>query len=438
MTDKHDLSSRELEILEHIATGASNKEIAEQLSISANTVKVHLKNIYSKIGVTSRTEAALYAIRNNLFSEDDIIIPEARSTFTEGRSLDSGSAEEQARRPQFWNLTLAMVGIVLLGIVGMFIILQLDSSPSEPEESLGLGPASERLHVGEQMLTPRSSFAIVNHENKLFTIGGKGEGGITGKVERFDPRVNEWIELPPKPTPVVDVQAAVVGGMIYVPGGFVEDEGPINALEVFNPQTGAWEIRASMPVPLSAYALAEFEGKIYVFGGWDGEKYSDIALVYDPQLDAWNELSPMPTPRGYAGGAEAGGTLFVIGGYNGTDAVSVNEAYSPQLENGVDNPWRNLEPLPDPRYGFGIANVADILHVVGGVGQNNRLNSYKYVPNLNEWQGFDFPTTESWSNFNVVQFETDLYLVGGLYEGEPTGRNLRFQVMFSVLLPVVQ
>jgi hypothetical protein len=128
----------------------------------------------------------------------------------------------------------------------------------------------------------------------------------------------------------------------------------------------------------------------------------------------------------------------VIGGYNGTDAVSANEAYTPQLENGVDNPWRNLEPLPDPRYGFGIANVADILHVVGGVGQNNRLNSYKYVPNLNEWQGFDFPTTESWSNFNVVQFETDLYLVGGLYEGEPTGRNLRFQVMFSVLLPVVQ
>jgi DNA-binding CsgD family transcriptional regulator len=256
MTDNHGLSNRELEILEHIATGASNKEIAEQLSISSNTVKVHLKNIYSKIGVASRTEAALYAIRNNLFSEDDIILPEARNTFAEGRSLDSGGAQAQTGRPQFWNLTLVIVGIVLLGIVGMFIILQLDSSPDEPKENLGLGPASERLHVGEKMLTPRSSFAIVNHENRIFTIGGKGEGGISGKVERFDPRTNEWIELPPKPTPVVDVQAAVIGGMIYVPGGFIEDEGPINVLEVFNPQTGSWEVRAPMPIPLSAYALA--------------------------------------------------------------------------------------------------------------------------------------------------------------------------------------
>ena len=56
------LSEREIEILQLVSQGKSNKEIAAELFISVNTVKVHLANIFAKIGVSSRTEATLYAI----------------------------------------------------------------------------------------------------------------------------------------------------------------------------------------------------------------------------------------------------------------------------------------------------------------------------------------------------------------------------------------
>lgn len=63
-----DLTRREMEVLKMIASGAFNKEIALTLNISERTVKNHVSNIFKKIGVSDRTQAAVFAIKNNIIS----------------------------------------------------------------------------------------------------------------------------------------------------------------------------------------------------------------------------------------------------------------------------------------------------------------------------------------------------------------------------------
>ena len=62
----HGLTSRELEVLRLIATGKSNREIASALVISEHTVARHVQNIFTKLGVTSRTAAGAFAFEHDL------------------------------------------------------------------------------------------------------------------------------------------------------------------------------------------------------------------------------------------------------------------------------------------------------------------------------------------------------------------------------------
>jgi two-component system, NarL family, nitrate/nitrite response regulator NarL len=63
---KFDLTERELEIVEAVVEGYSNKDIASQFSISEHTVKHHLSSIFDKLGVDSRLELALFALNHEL------------------------------------------------------------------------------------------------------------------------------------------------------------------------------------------------------------------------------------------------------------------------------------------------------------------------------------------------------------------------------------
>jgi DNA-binding NarL/FixJ family response regulator len=63
---EEDLTPRELEVLQLIRDGCKNKQVADQLSISENTVNFHIKNIVDKLGANDRTHAVIIAIRRGL------------------------------------------------------------------------------------------------------------------------------------------------------------------------------------------------------------------------------------------------------------------------------------------------------------------------------------------------------------------------------------
>ena len=108
-----ELSERELEILNLLATGLSNKEIAAQLYLSPNTVKVHLRNIFAKLGVQSRTEATLIAIQRGYVTVPGTAITNEE---TAGASESSGAGDQaQAGRAKHAGVNAASHHFRLLG-----------------------------------------------------------------------------------------------------------------------------------------------------------------------------------------------------------------------------------------------------------------------------------------------------------------------------------
>jgi DNA-binding CsgD family transcriptional regulator len=60
------LTAREVEILRRVTSGLTNRQLAEELGVSTRTIDAHLRSVYAKLGVKSRSAATRYAIENDL------------------------------------------------------------------------------------------------------------------------------------------------------------------------------------------------------------------------------------------------------------------------------------------------------------------------------------------------------------------------------------
>ncbi len=436
------LSERENEILQLVATGASNKEIAQRLFISSNTVKVHLRNIFTKIGVTSRTEAAMYAVNTGLVSAHQAgtdFTPEVKPV--EMQEILSPAPEDRAgliarlRRlttNHRWFVIMVFSLILLLLIILIFQFVAVDAPVVSESQT------KAKWVTLPDMPTARSSLAVVAFKNEIFALGGENERGILDVVEVFTPETGKWSRESPMPWGAADIQAGVIGNKIYIPGGRLVSEDISSTLSVFDLTNNVWTRGANLPAPVSRYTLAVLEDRLYLFGGWDGQQFLDTVLIYDPLFDEWREGSNMSEPRADAAAAVIDDEIHLLGGFNQDGALDLYQVYTLSQNSSEANPWRQEGPLPEPRSGMGAAAVIDVIYLVGGQGKGeSTLPTWGHLTKTKEWLKIPAPADENITELRLVLLDTEIYALGGQIGQQATDVLRSFQVLYITVLPFV-
>lgn len=429
------LSEREMELLQLVATGATNQQIAKKLHISVNTVKVHLRNIFEKLGVESRTEATLVAIREGWVTLDrNAVIPEPAAV------QPPPLARISLRQRVFLVLSAVIIfGLAFLPPLGSRLVQSQARSPftEHPTASPLLIPdeRATRWIAMPAMLTPRARLAGVYHEGKLYAIGGDTDTGVSAATEVYDLATNRWSALPDKPTPVSNVSAVVVAGRIWVPGGFLADGRITAVVEAFDVESGTWVPEPSLPEPICAYALAALDEDIYLFGGANNQGYLDVAYRFDSEAGEWQPLPRLPAPRAFAAAAPLNGRIYVVGGYDGKNESPACHVYDPAEERAGRPPWSTCASLSMGRGGLGLAVVGSTLYAVGGGWQNFLAYNEQYNPEEGRWSSFSTPVAGEWRNVAVASDSQRVYVFGG-WSGRYLNTLQAYRAIVTVFLPI--
>lgn len=425
--ENNPLSEREREILQLVSQGKSNKQIALDLIISVNTVKVHVSNIYQKIGVASRTEATLYAIENRIIPNPDSGSMDRLATTIEGEPVIT---TERKRLTGLQRLLLLFFFLLVLGSLGYILI---DRASQSEENNVIRELNNNRWSRLEDLPTSTSYAASTTYDAHIYLIGGSANGGVSATVSRYNFQTEQWEDLPGKPTPVSNVNAVVLGEKIYVPGGITSEENTTSVLEVYDPRNDTWLTKNSLPIPLSDYALEIFEGKLYLFGGRNKDVYSDMVYSYDPILDKWTEEASISQPRAFFDSAQWGGKIYLVGGFDGTNNLSLVESYVPSRIVLGENPVNQEPPLPEPAFNCKAEQLVDTLFVLC----SNSMT--KLTPDGSKWILETIP--ESFligKGFATANFNNNLYIMGGINStGQATSFFGKFQALYSIVLPIL-
>ncbi len=441
------LSDREMEIVRLVATGATNQQIARRLVISVNTVKVHLRNIYTKLEVGSRTEATMVAVRQGWVEVPQQEIQAATVTAVAEATLEDAStipvspalARPERRAPISLAKRIGLVAASLLALLILFLpqVLQGRTNGLEADPIEGVFPtapadtSSSRWHTRAQMPTPRLGLAVVEHDGRIYTVGGVSSDGVTAKVEIYDPQADAWTTGRSKPTPVGFISAVVVGGKIYVPGGIDAARQSRDILEIYDPKSDTWSRGASLPEPRGAYGLAALNEQLYLFGGRGERRYVASVYRYDPQADAWEELPPLEQARGFLSAAPLGNQIYVIGGYDDVTEFDTCQAYDPQA-----GTWASCAPMSVPRGGLAVVSVRDHLFAIGGGMDGYLAFNERYDPRLDAWRSVQTPVTEQWRDLGAAFVYPHLYAIGG-WNGDFLSVNEAYQALYQlqIILP---
>ncbi len=446
------LSERELQVLQMVATGASNQQIARQLVISVNTVKVHLRNIFEKLEVQSRTEASLRAIQEGWVTVDDNGAAPPESTIPLKSFL---RFEKQRPTLTNWQHYYLMVAILIaVATATTPLVFGRDQGPYFPtiirsNQSEGLlygsseqttavvppGNNTNRWTARDSMPTRRAGLGLVAFDGKIFAAGGvKTNDKATRFLEIYDPLDDSWSDGAAKPTATTNISSVLLNNKIYVPGGCTNDGQAVVKLEIYSPTSDRWEQGQALPEARCGYGLVALKNKLYLLGGWNGNSYQDTVFVFSPVENKWEIAdSRMPAAIGYFGAAVLDDKLiYIAGGYDGKSEYNQTYAFDP--ETGT---WSEKAPMQEKRAGLGMVNIAGQLYAVGGGWNHDLEMSERYNPAADSWTAFETPFPNQWRNLGLAALDAEIYAVGGWNgtDEEYLDEIVSYHVSFHLFLP---
>lgn len=447
------LSEREMEVARLLATGLSNAEIARELVISPHTVKVHLRNIFEKLAVNSRTEASMLLVQRGWLTVPGVeapAIPEhppIPPAPPDPAPLPNLPAQILPGQRLFLLVALALcLGLLIVPNIRAWSATAPDLLSDAGRTLLGkpFVQLDERWTGRTPLHSPRSRLAIAQLGDKFYVIGGQSSNGeLLANVDRYDLQVNEWAARQPLPTPLINTTAAAVDGLIYVAGGNHLDPGLgasttiTTAFLVYNPDTDQWATQGALPHPLTGAQLVADDKSLYLIGGWDGQAMHDEVWRFTPakgtnsERPAWELLTRLATPRAFLGAVIAQEQLYVVGGFDGQDELAEASAYSL-----TDDTWKTLAALTTPRGGLSLVYDGLSIFALGGGWTHTLTTLERYDPARDVWSNTRSPIQGEWRHLVATAYNDRLHLLGG-WSGDYLDLHLEYQSTFRAMMPLI-
>lgn len=457
------LSEREMDVARLLATGVSNIEIARDLDISTHTVKVHLRNIYEKLQVNSRTEASMMLLQRGWLT-----IPGGELS---GDAVDNVAdavpvpeplpLSDVAATPTTWQRIYLLCGLIVTAVLfftpGLF---------SRPRPGLNLLSDRGRPGLGQPQIVndsswaertplfePRSRLAVAQLGDKVFALGGESPGGHTEATSYiYDLRVNEWSVAEPLPQPIANAAAAAINERIFLAGGsyYADDSSAVPTIsatlwswaesvqEGQANQQSRWRDHGSLPAPLAGAGLVAVGNELYLIGGWDGEKMHSELWRARPTTDAstpvtWDLVNHMELARAFFGVVLFQDKIYIVGGHDGQQPLSRADAFDP-----VSGTWTPLPPLVTPRSGLALTTDDRSVFAFGGGWDYSVSNHERFDPTTKLWSNFPSPVLGEWRHMIAYRQDNNLYLIGG-WSDDYLDVHLMYKSLSNHLhLPLIQ